>query len=105
MGIYNYITKNMSDEVEKIRELVNDESKLKEFSDEAFDQLDDDGSGFLEPTEIKQVLEQFGSSPTDEQLNDVVRDLDKDNNGKIDKEEFMMLFKNVLTMMLAEMEG
>merc|ERR1712139_323643 len=103
MGIYILII--MSDEVEKIRELVNDESKLKEFSDEAFDQLDDDGSGFLEPTEIKQVLEQFGSSPTDEQLNDVVRDLDKDNNGKIDKQEFMMLFKNVLTMMLAEMEG
>ena len=31
------------------------------FSDEAFEQLDDDGSGLLERKEVKQVVMQFGA--------------------------------------------
>lgn len=76
---------------------------MQAFSDEAFDQLNTDKSGVLEPSEIKQVLEQFGASPSDENVKDSMKILGTDNNGKIDKSEFAELFMNVLGVMLDEL--
>merc|ERR1711958_8230 len=106
MGNNIKLINNMSDEeVKRIEELLTNKKLYKHFSDEAFDQLDADKSGFLEPSEIKQVLEQFGAAPSDENVKDVMKDLDTDNNGKIDQSEFAELFKKVLGMMLEEMKG
>merc|ERR1711964_709985 len=100
MGIFILMS---SEEIERIEALLKDPTALREFSDSAFDELDADGSGFLEPDEIKQVLQQFGANPSDENMKDVMTDLDKNGDGKIDKSEFARLFEQVLQMMLQEM--
>ena len=49
-----------------------------------FKKLDTDSSGVLETDELKAYFkEQGGGSMSDDEINEVVKNIDKDNDGKI----------------------
>ncbi|KAL4560647.1 hypothetical protein LXL04_032800 [Taraxacum kok-saghyz] len=57
----------------------------------AFSYFDKDGSGYITPDELHEACEKFGLG--DIHLDDVMRDIDKDNDGRIDYSEFTEMMK------------
>ena len=59
----------------------------KDFAEEtmaAFRVFDKDGSGTISAAELKAVMKSLGENLTDEEIDEMVREADKDNNGTID---------------------
>ncbi|XP_071721121.1 calcium-dependent protein kinase 20-like [Rutidosis leptorrhynchoides] len=57
----------------------------------AFSYFDKDGSGYITADELQQAFEKFGLG--DIHLDDVMSDIDKDNDGRIDYSEFVAMMK------------
>ncbi|KAE8661228.1 Calcium-dependent protein kinase 20 [Hibiscus syriacus] len=58
----------------------------------AFNYFDKDGSGYITPDELQQACEQFGLE--DVHLEDVIREVDQDNDGRIDYSEFVAMMQD-----------
>ncbi|KAH6762113.1 calcium-dependent protein kinase 20 [Perilla frutescens var. hirtella] len=58
----------------------------------AFSFFDKDGSGYITRDELQQVCEQFGIA--DVHLDDIIREVDKDNDGRIDYSEFVAMMQD-----------
>ncbi|XP_027367364.1 calcium-dependent protein kinase 20-like isoform X2 [Abrus precatorius] len=58
----------------------------------AFSYFDKDGSGYITRDELQQACEQFGLK--DNQLDDIISDIDKDNDGRIDYSEFAAMMQD-----------
>lgn len=56
---------------------------------EAFDLFDNDKSGEIDTEELKQALKNLGIDAKNQTLQNMMADLDKDNSGKIDFDEFI----------------
>jgi len=56
---------------------------------EAFDLFDSDKSGEIDTEELKQALKNLGIDAKNQTLQNMMSDLDKDNSGKIDFDEFI----------------
>ena len=56
---------------------------------EAFDLFDGDKSGEIDTEELKQALKNLGIDAKNQTLQNMMADLDKDNSGKIDFDEFI----------------
>ena len=54
----------------------------------AFKKFDANGDGTISKEEVKSILEQFGQSMTEDQLDAVVRGADSDGDGTIKFDEF-----------------
>lgn len=66
----------------------------KDFAEEtmaAFKVFDKDGSGTISAEELKAVMKSLGENLTDEEIDDMIREADKDRDGTIDYEEFCQL--------------
>ncbi|KAL2756253.1 hypothetical protein ACRALDRAFT_2042422 [Sodiomyces alcalophilus JCM 7366] len=57
----------------------------------AFQVFDKDGSGSVSPSELRSVLISLGQRHSDEEIDEMVRQADLDNNGYIDYHEFVQL--------------
>ncbi|XP_042483282.1 calcium-dependent protein kinase 1-like [Macadamia integrifolia] len=57
----------------------------------AFSYFDKDGSGFITQDELQQACEEFGIE--DAQLEDMIREVDQDNDGSIDYNEFVAMMQ------------
>ena len=57
----------------------------------AFDLFDKNKDGILSTAELGSVLKNIGLSPTEEELNDIINEVDMDGNGTIDYDEFLKL--------------
>jgi len=57
---------------------------------EAFDRLDSDDSGFITKANLRAIL---GTSYSKEKVDDLVKEVDIEKNGKISFEEFVALFR------------
>ncbi|KAG2556630.1 hypothetical protein PVAP13_8NG089202 [Panicum virgatum] len=57
----------------------------------AFSYFDKDGSGYITHDELQKACEEFGIRDT--HLEDIIRDIDQDNDGLIDYNEFVMMQK------------
>lgn len=66
------------------------EQKIAEFR-EAFSLFDKDGDGHVTPGELTIVLQTLGQKPTAEEVNAMIQEVDDDNNGAIEFEEFVQL--------------
>lgn len=64
------------------------EEQIAEFK-EAFSLFDKDGDGTIDNEELGTVLRSLGNQPTDEEVEDMIREADKDGNGTIDFSEFI----------------
>jgi len=58
---------------------------------EAFQLFDKDGDGHVTPKELRIVLQTLGQNPTMELINEMITEVDLDNNGEIEFEEFCVL--------------
>eukprot|EP00656_Telonema_subtile_P042014 TRINITY_DN473_c0_g1_i3.p2 TRINITY_DN473_c0_g1~~TRINITY_DN473_c0_g1_i3.p2 ORF type:complete len:129 (-),score=37.70 TRINITY_DN473_c0_g1_i3:51-437(-) len=56
---------------------------------EAFHMFDKDGSGSIDRKEFRAVCESIGMQPTDTELKLMLMDVDKNNSGDVDLEEFI----------------
>ncbi|XP_043711073.1 caltractin-like [Telopea speciosissima] len=56
---------------------------------EAFELFDTDGSGTIDAKELNVAMRSLGFEMTDEQINQMIADVDKDGSGAIDFDEFV----------------
>ena len=87
-----------------IKDIINDEKKLREVARVAFDSVDTDKSGQIDNNELGIIMEGISNDlgvapPTKAEINEVLQHLDTDKSGKIDFDEFVVLIKDVLTAM------
>ncbi|CAB9526764.1 MAP kinase-activated protein kinase 2 (Fragment) [Seminavis robusta] len=68
---------------------------------EAFAAIDRDGSGFIDKSKLTSIL---GQSCTSEQIDEIIKIADKNNDGKISYDEFFDVFRDQ-TMILAAQIG
>ncbi|KAL5999384.1 Mitogen-activated protein kinase cpk1 [Asimina triloba] len=57
----------------------------------AFSYFDKDGSGYITPDELQQACEEFGIE--DAQLEEMIQEVDQDNDGRIDYNEFVEMMQ------------
>ncbi|KAM6571454.1 calcium-dependent protein kinase 20 [Cannabis sativa] len=60
----------------------------------AFSYFDKDGSGYITPDELQQVCDKFGLENV--QLDDIISEVDQDNDGRIDYNEFAAMMQDGL---------
>jgi len=53
--------------------------------------FDKNGDGAIDVEELGQVMRSLNQEPTDEELKDMINDVDSDNNGRIDFNEFLTI--------------
>ena len=92
-----------SDELLK-KSLFNDFTFLP-MVDFYFNSADIDGSGFIEKKEINKFLTKFAKEqkmdpPSDKDIEDTLNKLDKNKDGKLSKEEFQVLVKQIVKEMV-----
>ncbi|CAI9780266.1 unnamed protein product [Fraxinus pennsylvanica] len=58
----------------------------------AFSYFDQDGSGYITHDELQQACEKFGIG--DVQLEEIIREVDQDNDGRIDYSEFVAMMQD-----------
>jgi Ca2+-binding EF-hand superfamily protein len=90
---------------EEIETILNDESKLNEIVKAAFESVDTDGSGYIEEAELKVVMTSVARDinmpePSQEDVSKVLIELDSNRDGKVSQEEFKVLIRQVLELML-----
>ena len=88
----------MADEIDKI---LNDPEKLQETVDYVFGEADIDSNGTIDASEfakhMKGVYENIGlSSPSDDDIQKYMGELDTNKDGKLDKDEFKTYVVNML---------
>ena len=70
-----------------------DPEEEKEELRDAFKTLDADGDGFLSASELRNVLTSMGEPLTDKEVDEMLRSVDIDNDGKLNFEEFYEMTK------------
>ena len=80
---------------------------LKILTDIAFDSADADGSGDLDSSELAVIIggvakEMGVTPPTEEDLNAILKELDDNADGTIDKDEFFGLVNLVIGKMIEQ---
>ena len=83
-----------------------EELKLKDIVRKAFDLYDADKSGYLEREEIKKLLNdacgELGAPPiTDQQLDEVIKTVDDNGDGKFSFEELFVVIGPILQQQLS----
>lgn len=68
---------------------------------EAFDLFDADGSGSIDAKELKVALRALGFEPKKDEIKKMVAEVDKENKGTIDFNDFLML----MTMKMTEKDS
>ena len=53
--------------------------------------FDQDGDGTITLNELRTVMQSLGQTPTDQELEDMINEVDNDGNNEIDFEEFLTL--------------
>ena len=72
---------------EEFLKMMSQTVKAQDFAHEtraAFNVFDKDGSGTISADELRQVMKSLGENLTDEEIDEMIREADKDNNGTID---------------------
>ncbi|XP_069104301.1 calmodulin-beta-like isoform X2 [Argopecten irradians] len=62
---------------------------------QAFEYFDKDNSGSISDTELGDALRLVGMNPTDQDIESLIAEADKDGNGKIEFSEFERLMKQL----------
>ena len=59
-----------------------------------FAELDDDNDGAIDKRELRNVIKSFGHNPTNEELDELMKELDTDNNNLLEFPEFLELMQH-----------
>jgi len=84
----------------RAKELLKNETELRQAAEAAFKKMDIDNSGWLSKTEIEVALKMYllsrGEEPSAEDIDTVFGQLDKNHDGKISLKEFIDMTKAIL---------
>ncbi|CAB0041498.1 unnamed protein product [Trichogramma brassicae] len=69
------------------------EKDAKEEVLKAFQLFDDDGTGKITFKNLKRVAKELGENLTDEELQEMIDEADRDGDGEISQEEFLRIMK------------
>lgn len=72
----------------RVEQLTNEQ--IAEFK-EAFSLLDKDKDGAISSKELGTVMRSLGQNPTEEELKDMIKEVDANNDGTIDFPEFLLM--------------
>ena len=81
-----------------VKDILKDKEKLKQITKAAFEAVDTDKSGYLEAAELEQVMNNVAvdigvEKPTREEVEEVLKELDENGDGKLSLEEFQVLIE------------
>lgn len=71
------------------------EEQIAEFK-EAFQIFDKDGDGYISTKELRNAMIALGNNPTDDEVNEKIRKVDKDKSGTVDFKEFLTLMTETM---------
>lgn len=86
---------------ERIKQMLDDEGLLHLFTKSSFDEMDMDGSGYIDRAELANLLHKaardFGErAPTDDEVRGEFAQLDRNHDEKITYDEFTVLMTDML---------
>lgn len=92
-------------ELDQIRQILADDEKLSRVTKAVFDVVDEDLSGLIDKTELKQAMINVAKEaglphPTDDQVSSALHNLDTDGSGSIDVHELKILISLLLQAIL-----
>ena len=96
--------------IEAIKEILADDESINKITKLAFDKIDVDGSGRLDMKELETIMLRISADmgvepPKPQDIEEVFKGIDKDNDGTIDYGEFALLIKNILISLIKNEEG
>ncbi|KAJ8606814.1 hypothetical protein MRB53_040681 [Persea americana] len=71
------------------------EEQIQSFKD-VFNLFDKDGSGSISTSELGDIMRGLGQNPTEEELQDMVNEVDTDQSGSIEFNEFMAMMATTI---------
>ena len=78
--------------------------QIQDYHD-AFCAFDKKSSGYVQATELREMLKSMGMNPTDEILERMIIEIDIDGNGLVDFDELINLTKRLETVEKNDCEG
>ena len=90
-----------------IKEILLDQKKLLDLITESFQEVDEDGSGEIDLIELREFLLKFvsiftKSTPTKEDIEEIMANYDCHGKGALDFNDFYFLIKDILYAMHEE---
>lgn len=87
-----------------VDDILKDQEKIDQIAKPAFKSVDTNNSGLIEASELESLMKQISKDmgipqPSKSDVDDVLKQLDKDKNGKIDYNEFKVLIVDILKSM------
>ncbi|CAG9310987.1 unnamed protein product [Blepharisma stoltei] len=94
----------------ELRELVNDTESLARMARQPFQEIDSDNSGYIEEKELLKIMTKASFNmkckpPTKEQVKAIMREIDRNQDGKISFNEFLEMLRSLIRRVLDELEG
>uniref|UniRef100_A0A7S3JA71 EF-hand domain-containing protein n=1 Tax=Euplotes harpa TaxID=151035 RepID=A0A7S3JA71_9SPIT len=91
---------------EEINGFLDNDEGFNQECEKIFTQFDADGSGFLDKTEMKACLADLAKDigipePSDQDVDEAMKDLDTNQDGKVSQDEFKVLVKLVFAAIVA----
>jgi Ca2+-binding EF-hand superfamily protein/ankyrin repeat protein len=80
--------------LKRISSLPNPAKQQEAIAKYTFSQYDTDKSGFLDRSELRNLIEALGASFTDDELDQAVKEIDSDDSGVIESSEFICWWTN-----------
>eukprot|EP00112_Aurelia_sp_Birch-Aquarium-sp1_P003820 Seg1430.12 transcript_id=Seg1430.12/GoldUCD/mRNA.D3Y31 product=Centrin-2 protein_id=Seg1430.12/GoldUCD/D3Y31 len=89
----NSIYKKFLETTNTDKENIKSEKDSKEEILKAFRLFDDDNTGKISFKNLKRVAKELGENLTDEELQEMIDEADRDNDGEINESEFLRIMK------------
>ena len=91
----------------KLEPYIKDSKKMKKLMEQSFRKVDIDGNDRLDRAQFQQVLVQIAKeigvdSPTRQEADDILDQIDENGDGTISRQEFAELIEKVFQMMQNE---
>lgn len=95
---------------EALRKLLRDERQLNTVVNNAFADADSDKSGFIDEKELGKVLTKVCTAlnfpkPSSSSIKEVLSSIDKNKDGKVAVQEFLVLVKGIIQLSINKLEN